>query len=163
MLYHIVASYLVLGSTVLVLAADPYAITGVRTQSNKVPARRNVNDLQAEAGPQWYERPERYSHRTSSNFVSLQGSIYSGALGDAESQLLGSVVFLSNWGYGFRLRPSFGGEIGLPGLVEQASMAHRLMSGITPDAGSVMAGLATVPMLYVLAHAQHCARTLLTA
>ncbi|KJZ68499.1 hypothetical protein HIM_12109 [Hirsutella minnesotensis 3608] len=36
------------------LAADYYPITGVfSAQSQGAPARRNINELQAEAGPQW--------------------------------------------------------------------------------------------------------------
>ncbi|KAM4055708.1 tyrosinase [Hirsutella rhossiliensis] len=47
---------LFLGSTVLAqrtTTSDPYAVTGARVRSGSVPIRRNINDLQAEAGPQW--------------------------------------------------------------------------------------------------------------
>ncbi|KJZ68055.1 hypothetical protein HIM_12555 [Hirsutella minnesotensis 3608] len=51
------ASYLFLGSAVLVhaqqSASDPFPVIGVQVQSGSVPVRRNINDLQSEAGPQW--------------------------------------------------------------------------------------------------------------
>ncbi|KAM4064959.1 tyrosinase [Hirsutella rhossiliensis] len=53
MLYSIVAGYLALGSSLHAVAADPYTITGIKTQSNNIPIRRNINDLASEAGPQW--------------------------------------------------------------------------------------------------------------
>lgn len=47
----------VLGTAPRVLAADPYAITGVSVPQGGegVPLRLNINDLQAAGGPQWYE------------------------------------------------------------------------------------------------------------
>ncbi|KJZ75523.1 hypothetical protein HIM_04986 [Hirsutella minnesotensis 3608] len=52
MLPRLITSTLVLGTAALI-AADPYPITGVATAQGPVPVRRNINDLQAEAGPQW--------------------------------------------------------------------------------------------------------------
>lgn len=56
MLSRIVASYLALGTAVLGqrTSPGPYAIVGLgASQDGSVPMRRNINDLQAEAGPQW--------------------------------------------------------------------------------------------------------------
>ncbi|KJZ75346.1 hypothetical protein HIM_05272 [Hirsutella minnesotensis 3608] len=56
MLSRTFASTLALGHISLVLAADFYPITGfsyAQSQDMDPPMRRNINDLHAEAGPQW--------------------------------------------------------------------------------------------------------------
>jgi len=46
---------LALSAASFAVAQDPYPITGVSAKhlSNDVPLRRNIQDLAAEAGPQW--------------------------------------------------------------------------------------------------------------
>lgn len=46
-------------------AQDPYAITGVSVSDpeNGVPLRRNINELQAAGGAQWYGWPKDRSAR----------------------------------------------------------------------------------------------------
>ncbi|RDA94965.1 hypothetical protein CP533_0124, partial [Ophiocordyceps camponoti-saundersi (nom. inval.)] len=49
---RIAALLVTLASTSLV-SADPYPITGVKADKGSLPVRRNVDDLEAEKGPQW--------------------------------------------------------------------------------------------------------------
>lgn len=56
MLARTLATILVaLGTAPLVLAADPYPITGapVPRGTKAVPLRMNINEMQAAGGPQW--------------------------------------------------------------------------------------------------------------
>ncbi|KAF4589100.1 tyrosinase 2 [Ophiocordyceps camponoti-floridani] len=52
MLSNAAALLFAFGSASFVLA-DPYAITGVKVDNGPLPIRRNIDDLEAEKGPQW--------------------------------------------------------------------------------------------------------------
>ncbi|KJZ68164.1 hypothetical protein HIM_12445 [Hirsutella minnesotensis 3608] len=53
MLSRLITSSVVLGLLSSVVTADFYPITGIKFQGKNPPPRRNINKLQAEAGPQW--------------------------------------------------------------------------------------------------------------
>ncbi|KAM4055861.1 tyrosinase [Hirsutella rhossiliensis] len=53
MLSRLITSSLVLGLLSSVVTANFYPITGVKVQGQNTPPRRNINELHAEAGPQW--------------------------------------------------------------------------------------------------------------
>ncbi|KJZ68354.1 hypothetical protein HIM_12255 [Hirsutella minnesotensis 3608] len=53
MLSRLITSSVVLGLLSSVVTADFYPITGIKVQGQNPPPRRNINELQAEAGPQW--------------------------------------------------------------------------------------------------------------
>lgn len=56
MLRDCVVSLLMLGAVPLVLAQQPYAITGVAVdpRAGGVPLRQDIDQLQAQGGAQWY-------------------------------------------------------------------------------------------------------------
>lgn len=56
MLREYVVSFLMLGAVPLVLAQEPYAVTGVQVDSRAggVPLRMDINELEAQGGAQWY-------------------------------------------------------------------------------------------------------------
>lgn len=62
MLLDCVVSFLMLGAAPLVLAQKPYAITGVAVDSRAegMPLRKDINELQAQGGAQWYVHLSAY-------------------------------------------------------------------------------------------------------